>query len=243
MNILQVHSFESLAAADGPGLRFAVFLAGCPLRCAYCHNPDTWRTESGTAYTAEEICAKAARYKPYYAQNGGVTVSGGEPLLQARAVSGLTAALQAKNIHVAIDTAGSLYNDEVEKLLQLKPMLLLDIKSPDEARYRDICGGELQTTLRVLQTAQRCGCEVWLRYVIVPQLTDSERDLRQVIALGNQYSCVSNITLLPYHTLGVYKYEALGIPYRLTGAVPPAPQDMQRLNNIVQQEFHAACNK
>ncbi|MEG2930279.1 MAG: pyruvate formate-lyase-activating protein [Ruthenibacterium sp.] len=234
---LQVHSFESLAAVDGPGLRFAIFFAGCPLRCAYCHNPDTWTQGGATPYTAAALCQKALRYKTYFGRDGGVTLSGGEPLMQARALLPLVQKLHAAGVHVAIDTAGSLYNSDVQAILEEKPMLLLDVKMPDAARYAQYTGGELATTLRVLAAAEKTGCETWLRYVVVPGINDSEADVRAIADIGNAHANVTQITLLAYHTLGVHKYEALGLAYPLAGVQPPSQQSMEHLRAVVDAAF------
>lgn len=232
-----VHSFESLAALDGPGIRLAVFLAGCPLRCVYCHNPETWLQEKAESYTAETLHKKALRYVPYFADNGGVTLSGGEPLLQAEAILPLVEMLQNSDIRVALDTAGSLYNSSVDALLRKKPMLLLDIKMPDEVRYKKYTGGQLCTTLQVLEKANEYGCEVWLRYVVVPGLNDAAQDVQMVIDTAKRYPCVNNINLLPYHTLGVGKYKALGIPYPLADTLPPSEEKMAYLQGLVDTGF------
>lgn len=237
---LLVHSFESLAAVDGPGLRFGVFLAGCPLRCAYCHNPDTWAQTAATTYTAEALFQKILRYRPYFGEHGGVTFSGGEPLLQAKALLPLVRMLGESGVSVALDTAGSVYNDDVQALLDEAPLLLLDIKMPDEERYRQHIGGSLASALQVLEQAEAAGCAVWLRYVVVSGINDSDDDVRTLAAIGNAHPCVEKIELLPYHTLGVHKYEALGIVYPLAGVQAPSGEQMEHLRALVDALFCAA---
>lgn len=232
-NILKVHSFESMAALDGPGLRYAIFLGGCPLRCAYCHNPDTWSMANTTEYTVEQLVAKAVRFKPYFKANGGITITGGEPLMQVKAVTHLAKALMNQQLNVAIDTAGSIFNDDVKKLLDLKPILLLDIKMTDEKRFKKYTGGSLETTLSFLEYANKAGCSIWLRYVTVPTINDSDSDIIALANLANKYENVNNITLLPYHKMGIPKYEGLGIPYTLHSIEPPTPQHMEHLNAVL----------
>lgn len=234
---LLVHSFESLAAVDGPGLRFAVFLAGCPLRCAYCHNPDTWTQNAAEPYTAEALCQKILRYRPYFGAHGGVTFSGGEPLMQAKALLPLLRLLHENGVPVAIDTAGSVYNDEVQAVLEETPLLLLDIKMPDEARYRRHIGGSLARVLQVLEQAEKAGCNMWLRYVVVPKINDSDDDVRAIVSIANAHKRVEKIELLAYHTLGVSKYEALGLAYPLADVQPPTQIHMIHLRALVDAEF------
>lgn len=234
---LKVHSIATLSTVDGPGVRCTVFLAGCPLRCAYCHNPDTWDAKNSTDYTAEELFAKIMRYASYFGKDGGVTFSGGEPLLQAEALLELIKKLQEKGIHIAIDTAGCILNGFVEEILKLKPLLLLDVKMPDETRYAQHIGGTLKSALRTLTLAEQFGCEVWIRYVVVPTINDSPEDILSITELANQHQNVTNLSLLPYHTMGVSKYEALGIPYSLKHIEPPTAEQMQPLEAIVKKHF------
>ncbi len=234
-----VHSFESLAALDGPGLRYAVFLVGCPLRCAYCHNPDTWFNPSGTEYTPSELFRKIKRYTPYFGKDGGVTFSGGEPLLQARSLNPLVDMLQSENIHVALDTAGSVINDDVRALIERKPMLLLDIKMPTQALYDKYIGGRLSDTLYILKYADSAGCEIFIRYVIVPGINDTPEYARQIIDIASNYAGVKKITFLPYHTLGVSKYEKLGLDYSLKDVNPPSASHIDKLNSLIPDKYRS----
>ncbi|MEG1862602.1 MAG: pyruvate formate-lyase-activating protein [Oscillospiraceae bacterium] len=237
MEMMTVHSFESLAALDGPGVRLGIFLTGCPLRCAYCHNPDTWDKGNGTDYSLPQILEKIKRYVPYFGNTGGVTFSGGEPLLWAKPLSELAESLKKEQIHMAIDTAGSLLNDDVKSLLSQKPLLLLDIKMPDEDRYKKYIKGSLKNTLDFLEYANEAGCEIWLRYVVVPTINDREKDVEDICKIGRRFSNVTKIELLPYHTLGVSKYEKLNIPYTLKNINPPSAEQMEQLQRIVDKYF------
>ncbi|MDR1629544.1 MAG: pyruvate formate lyase-activating protein [Oscillospiraceae bacterium] len=237
--IIKVHSIATLSAVDGPGIRCTVFLAGCPLRCAYCHNPDTWNAKNSTAYTTDELLVKLMRYAPYFGDGGGVTFSGGEPFVQAEAMLDLIQKLKENNIHVAIDTAGCVSNSFVEDILKMKPLLLLDIKMPDEARYEHYIGGTLRSALQTLALAEKYGCEIWIRYVVVPTLNDAPEDIMEIIDIANRHKNVTNLSLLPYHTMGVSKYEALGMAYTLKTIEPPDEEQMRSLNTVVKSHFHA----
>lgn len=235
---LIVHSLESMAAADGPGVRYGIFLAGCPLRCVYCHNPDTWDASNGQRYSIARLMEKIKRYRPYFKDKGGVTVSGGEPLLQAAAVAELADMLGREGINLAVDTSGSVINDDVKKLLSYRPLLLTDIKMPDEDRYRQYTGGSLQTNQRFLSLAQARGCDVWIRYVVVKGINDSINDIKQICRLAGGFDNVKKIELLPYHNMGRSKYEKLGLPYSLSDKNIPDSRQMQRLETAVKENFH-----
>lgn len=234
---LKVHSFATLSAVDGPGIRCTVFLSGCELRCAYCHNPDTWDEKNSTAYTIDALLFKMLRYVPYFGEKGGVTLSGGEPFLQAEPLLDLIKELRLRDIHVAIDTAGSVLNDYVVEILKTKPLLLLDLKMPDEERYEKYIGGKLIDAVKTLEIADAFGCEIWMRYVVIPTINDSEQDIMSIVNIANRYKNVTNITLLPYHTMGVSKYEALGIKYRFGNITPPTDEQIKLLNDIVAKNF------
>lgn len=209
----RIHSLESMGCADGPGVRFVVFFQGCPLRCAYCHNPDTWETEGGTPYTAEEILQKALRYRPYFGEEGGITLSGGEPLLQPEFTLELLKAANAVGLHTALDTscmAGEAYWEEI---FQSTDLILADLKFTTEEGYRAHTGGSLQKVLRFLKAAETAGVPVWLRHVVVPGLTDG--DLPAVLELADQFSNIKRIELLPFRKLCSAKYQNLGLPFPL----------------------------
>lgn len=209
----RIHSFESMGCADGPGVRFIVFFQGCPLRCAYCHNPDTWETEGGVSYTAEEILQNALRYRPYFGEEGGITLSGGEPLLQADFALELLKAAKAAGLHTALDTscmAGEAHWDEIFRSADL---ILADLKFTTEEAYRAHTGGSLQRVLRFLKAAEQAGVPVWLRHVIVPGLTDG--DLPAVLEIADRFSNIKKIELLPFRKLCTTKYQNLGVPFPL----------------------------
>lgn len=206
-----IHSFESLAAVDGIGLRCAVFLAGCPLRCAYCHNPDTW-SGAGQKMDAEALVKKIARYKPYFKEEGGVTFSGGEPLLQAEYICECVPLLETHGINYAIDTSGAVeLSDSVKFVLEKAQMVILDLKFWDDESYIKYTGNSMNRTLDVLNFLESIGKRTWIRTVIVPGINDSKEILDRYIKLIKDFNCIEKYELLGFHTMGFYKYEKMGI--------------------------------
>ena len=209
----RIHSIQTLGTVDGPGVRFVLFLQGCPLRCAYCHNPDTWDTHGGKEVTAKEILKNATRYRAYFGKEGGITVSGGEPLMQAEFVRELFTLCKKAGLHTALDTSGCIWNDEVAQLLEVTDLVLLDHKMPDEARYRTHIGCGIGAPERFLDELNKRNIATWLRRVIVTGINDTPQDNRALFALKTTHPCVKKIELLPFHKLCYTKYEQLGIPF------------------------------
>ena len=208
-----VHSFESMGCADGPGVRFIAFLQGCPLRCAYCHNPDTWTCKGNNLYTPQEVLDKALRYKPYFGNEGGITISGGEPLLQSEFLIELLKLCKENGLHTAIDTSCSAGEADWEKVLNYTDLVIADLKFTTAEAYKKHCGGDLQTVLRFLEATEVAGTDLWIRHVVVPGLTD--QDLPAIIKIATQFSNLKRIELLPFRKLCKSKYENLGIPFPL----------------------------
>ncbi len=207
-----VHSFESLAAVDGEGLRCAVFLSGCPLRCAYCHNPDTWSQSSGTAKSDDELASKIIRYKPYFGSEGGVTFTGGEPLLQPEFVLAVNEHLKEHGIRYAVDTSGAVeLTDEVKQVLKGAQLVILDLKFWDNESYIKYTGRDMSLTLGMLNYLDTIGARVWIRTVIVPGINDSEEIISKYVEIIKSKKCVLKYELLSFHTMGFSKYEKLGI--------------------------------
>jgi pyruvate formate lyase activating enzyme len=227
-----VHSFESMGALDGPGLRFIAFLSGCPLRCAYCHNPDTWELTAGTRMSPEEIVKKALRFKPYFKNGGGITISGGEPFFQPAFTREILRQCKAEGISTCVDTAGSVWNDEVKAALEHADLLLLDIKHTDPKRFRELTGGNPETSRAFLDYCKQVQKPLWIRQVITPGWNDTEEDIDALLR-HIQGANVQKIELLPYHTLGVHKWKALGIPYPLEGVNPPNQAIMDKLRDAI----------
>ncbi|MBR5712923.1 MAG: pyruvate formate lyase-activating protein [Lachnospiraceae bacterium] len=211
----RIHSFQSLGAVDGPGLRFVIFLQGCPLRCMYCHNPDTWNPAGGTEYTVEDVVAKVLRYRTYFGADGGVTVSGGEALLQWRFVAALFSRLHEEGINTCLDTSGIGTTDEnaLDAVLSVTDLVIADIKFANEKDYLSHTKGSLSAVLRFLSHTQALSIPLWVRHVVVPGFTDTVEEVSAMAALAKRYDNLQKIELLPFRKLCVTKYEALGIPF------------------------------
>ena len=220
----RVHSFQSLGTVDGPGVRSVIFMQGCPLRCACCHNPDTWDFAGGEETNVDALVNKVLRYKTYYGNNGGITVSGGEPLVQADFLIDLFKKLKSYGIHTAIDTSGCVLNDEVKKLLEYTDIVLLDFKYTNEEDYFKHTKMHMSQARDFLAYLQENNKRTWLRYVVIPNLNDGKESLSKLFDLKNQYSCVEKIELLPFRKLCLEKYEEMGIEFPLKDT-PEAKQD------------------
>ena len=235
----KIHSFESFGTVDGPGIRFVVFLQGCPLRCQYCHNPDTWKA-GGEEHTAEDVAQRVLRYKNYFGDKGGVTVSGGEPLLQIDFVIELFALLKAKGIHTCVDTSGITFKAEskdcvekYEKLISLTDLFLLDIKHIDDEACIRLTGQSNTNTLAFAKFLSEKGKKMWIRQVLVPGITDSEETLEKTREFIDSLETVEKVEVLPYHTMGVVKYEKLGYEYPLAGVEAPKKERVAYAKRIL----------
>ena len=237
----RIHSFESFGTVDGPGIRFVVFLQGCPLRCQYCHNPDTWGA-GGTEYSVEEVVNRVVRYRNYFGETGGVTVTGGEPLLQIDFVTELFTALKAKGINTCVDTSGITFRadnqtvvEKHKKLLEVADLFLLDIKHIDDEACKKLTGQSNQNTLAFAKFLSDNGKKMWIRQVLVPGITDDEGSLRQTRQSIDGLQTVEKVEVLPYHTLGLAKYEKLGIEYPLKGLEAPSKEVVLRAKEILRK--------
>lgn len=208
-----VHSFQSLGASDGPGVRFVVFLSGCPLRCGYCHNPDTWSMNDGTLFEAEEVLKKALKYRSYFGKNGGITVSGGEPLEQAEFVHELFYLCKKGGISTALDTSGCMYNERVDKLLNYTDTVLLDYKMANAEDYKKYTGCVKEKVDYFLGILEKKQIPTWIRRVIVTSVNDDEKSTKQLFNLKRRYSCIEKIELLPFKKYCKEKYEQMDIPF------------------------------
>lgn len=232
MNVGRIHSFETFGSVDGPGVRFLVFLSGCNFRCRYCHNPDTWAREPQLEMSADEVLAKALRYREYWGETGGITVSGGEPLLQLDFLIELFERTKAKGVNTCLDTAAGPFTREptwlarFRRLMSATDLVLLDLKHIDAAVHRDLTGTDNANVLDAAKYLSEIGKSVWIRHVLVPGVTDDADALTRLGAFIRTLGNVRKVEVLPYHTLGVAKWKALGLPYALEGV--PSPSADQR---------------
>lgn len=233
MNKGRLHSIETFGAVDGPGIRTVFFLQGCPARCAYCHNPDTWNPGEGREVEVDEIVARAKRGLPYYGNDGGVTFSGGEPLLQGKFLLDAIKALQAEGIGSVIDTSGTYFDEHSEAAIAEAELLLLDIKHTDRAMFRELTGCGQESLFKVMEAACRLQKPVWIRQVIVPGLNDTEDDIAALNAFLRDFKAVRKIELLGYHNMAENKYERLGIKYKLKGLPPMSNERLQELSALL----------
>ncbi len=231
----KLHSIETLGTVDGPGIRFVIFLTGCPLKCKYCHNRDTWNLNSGKDITLDELLKKILKSKPYFeVSGGGVTVSGGEPLVQTKFVTELFKKLKELNIHTTLDTSGSLpITSDIEELLKYTDLVLLDIKHIDNKKCIELTGMPNTNTLNFAKYLNENNIPMWIRQVLVPQITDDENDLLKLKDFLKNFNNITNIEILPYHNLGKFKWTNLGVKYPLENIPPATPEDVERAKKIL----------
>ncbi len=241
-----INSFESFGSVDGPGVRYIFFLQGCRMRCAYCHNPETWALSGGEELTPEEAFQKALRYKAYWKKNGGITVSGGEALLQMDFVTELFEIAKKQGVHTTLDTSGNPFSTDPEylekfnRLMDVTDLFLLDLKEINDAKHRELTGCTNQNILDLASYLSEHEKHMWIRHVIVPGVNDDEQDLRELDTFIKTLNTVDRVEVLPYHTLGVPKYEKLGIPYRLQDIRPADPNDKKRAEEFLHTSDYTA---
>ena len=235
----RIHSVESFGSADGPGVRYIVFLKGCNMRCQYCHNPDTWAKDGGELMTPEEVLKKALRYKTYWKEKGGITVSGGEALLQIDFVTELFRLAKEKGVNTCLDTSGNPFSLEepfkskFDELMKYTDLFMLDIKHMDDAAHRKLTGQTNQNILKMAAYLSDHGKDMWIRHVLVPGITTEEDELYRLRSFLDTLKTVERVEVLPYHTLGVFKWKELGIPYQLEGVDPPTKEQIDRAKEIL----------
>jgi len=236
-----IHSLESFGSVDGPGVRYLIFLTGCAMRCQFCHNPDTWNMHSGTPYTADELITKALRYRSYWKSEGGITVSGGEPLLQIDFLLELFKKAKEKGIHTTLDTSGNPFTkeepffDKFQELMKYTDLILLDIKHIDDEQHKILTG---QTNANILELARYLNeiqKPVWIRHVLVPERSDKDEYLEKLHEFISTLDNVEKVEVLPYHTLGVYKWKELGMEYPLEGIEPPTKERVGNAKRILER--------
>ncbi|MCL2573124.1 MAG: pyruvate formate-lyase-activating protein [Defluviitaleaceae bacterium] len=229
-----IHSVETAGMVDGPGIRYTIFFQGCALRCKYCHNPDTWKLMGGQEMTVAEVLEDVLRYRSFMRfSGGGVTITGGDPFMQPEFLIELLAALKTEGLHTALDTAGYTGAGNAEKALVNTDLLLLDIKSIDPDTYKDLTGVRIDASLRMLDIAHKLGVETWIRFVLVPDITDNFDHIHQMRDFLAKYDNITKIEVLPFHKMGEYKWEDLGIKYELHDTQPPEADVLAKAREIL----------
>ena len=226
-----VHSTETFGTADGPGIRYVLFLSGCPLRCQYCHNPDSWHRRDGRPMPVDEVLRDIADYRDFFGrgrQRGGVTLSGGEPLAQPRFCHAVLRGCKAMGLHTALDTSGYLGALADDALLQEVDLVLLDIKAVTERQYHTLTGAKLEPTIRFAERLADLHKPVWLRYVVVPGITDNLDDIESLATFAAGLGNIERVEVLPFHHLGEHKWRNLGLTYPLKSVQPPSEQALKQ---------------
>ncbi|MFT4415898.1 pyruvate formate-lyase-activating protein [Fredinandcohnia humi] len=238
----RIHSIETCGTVDGPGLRYVLFTQGCLLRCQFCHNPDTWKLNIGKEITVAEIMKDIETYLPFFqASNGGITVSGGEPLLQLDFLIDLFTECKKLGVHTTIDSSGGCFSsapqflERLEKLLPLTDLILLDIKEIDTNKHKELTGMGNGHILEFAQYLSEKQVPVWIRHVLVPTISDNDEDLTKLSEFIRTLRNVEKIEVLPYHKLGIYKWESLGLEYKLAGVEPPTPERIKNAEKILKR--------
>ena len=235
-----IHSLESFGSVDGPGVRYIIFTTGCAMRCQFCHNPDTWIMSKGTEYTADELLNKAIKYRSYWGKEGGITVSGGEPLLQIDFLTELFEKAKEMGIHTTLDTSGNPFTREepffskFKRLMKSTDLILLDIKHIDDEEHKKLTGHTNKNILDCARYLSDQGIKMWIRHVLVPGITDKDEYLIRTREFIDTLKTVTKVEVLPYHTLGAYKWKELGIPYKLEGVEPPTEDRIQNAKKILE---------
>lgn len=237
-----VHSTESFGSVDGPGVRYIIFLTGCAMRCQFCHNPDTWNMQAGKLYTADELLKTALRYRTYWGEEGGITVSGGEPLLQIDFLIELFRKAKEQGVHTTIDTSGNPFTREepffskMQELMKYTDLVMLDIKHIDDEAHQVLTGCTNQNIIDLAKYLDEIGKPVWIRHVLVPERSDDDAALEKLHAFIETLGNVEKVEVLPYHTLGAYKWKELGYEYPLEGIDPPTKERVANAKRILGAE-------
>ena len=238
-----IHSTESFGTVDGPGIRFVIFFQGCPMRCLYCHNPDTWKIGTGTKRTVESLLAEYDSVKEFM-KNGGITCTGGEPLVQIDFVTELFEKAKENGIHTCLDSSGITFTpdstEKFERLCKCTDLVMLDIKHIDDEQHKILTGQTNKNILDMAEYLSETGKPVWIRHVLVPERSDKDEYLHRLHDFIETLDNVEKVEVLPYHTLGVYKWKELGIPYQLEGIDPPSQERVENANRILETaKYHA----
>ena len=235
---VRIHSYESAGTVDGPGIRFVVFMQGCPLRCKYCHNPDTWEFNDGKVISAKKIVEEVLKYKAFMKfSKGGVTFSGGEPLVQKQALLPILEELKKEGIHIAIDTAGTTNIDDITlKILDVADLVMLDVKHIVPYEHKLLTGLSNDKNISFLEALASKNVRTWVRWVVVPNINDTVEYAHNFAALIKKYPNVELVEILPYHKNGIYKWEALNIPYQLNDTPEPSKDNITELVKVLENQ-------
>lgn len=229
----KIHSIETMGLVDGPGIRFVVFFQGCKLRCSYCHNPDTWNLNEGKEITAKELLKRALRFKPYFKNSGGITCSGGDPLMQPEFLVDFLKLCKENGLHTTLDTSGFGLG-RYEEILNYTDLVILDIKHVNKNGYKELTGGNIEEFEMFSKELIKSNKKIWIRHVVVPKITDSEEYIQDLNKIIKKFKNVEKIELIPYHTLGVDKYSAMGIEYNLNNTKPMSKEKIEQLKKIIE---------
>ena len=239
-----INQLESFGTVDGPGIRFVVFFQGCPLRCQFCHNPDTWSADLGNVknngkgtgeFTPDQLLAEVLRYKNFI-RSGGVTATGGEPLMQAEFLREFFRLCKEEGIHTCLDTSGAIFNEKAKAVMDYTDLVMLDLKTLDDDLHKSYTGATRENNHRWMEHLQEIGKPTWIRHVVVPTITDNEERLQAVIDYISHYSCIERIELLGYHIMGEAKYKNLNIPYPLEGIPPLQPERLEEIRELFRKK-------
>lgn len=230
----RIHSTESFGAVDGPGIRFVVFLQGCSLRCLYCHNPDTWNKNAGQIIKSEDLVAKICSYKSFIS-SGGVTLSGGEPLLQPEFCKAIILGCHKNQFHVAIDTSGAIELEKSSSTIALADLILLDVKDIDSHDCKILTGIGNENALATLNFCEKIGKPVWIRHVLLPEYTLKAEKISALGSFLSKFKCIQKVEILPYHTMGNYKWIELHIPQKLSNIQPPSEESIKMAVSILEE--------
>ena len=238
----RVHSVETFGLVDGPGVRFILFLHGCPFRCQFCHNPDTWASQKFEEWTPQQALDRALRFEPYWGKDGGITVSGGEPLVQIDFLLEFFKLAKAAGINTCIDTSGACFTREepffskFNELMKYTDLVMLDLKQTDTEKHKELTGRTNENILDMAKYLSDIGKDMWIRRVLVPNLTNDDNELNNLYSFISSLKTVKKVEILPYHTLGIFKWENLGIKYPLEGYKPPTKEEVEKAEKILHIE-------
>ena len=233
----RIHSFQSLGTVDGPGVRFVVFLQGCFLRCSCCHNPDTWDYNGGEEYTPSQVIQKVIRYKSYFGDKGGLTLSGGEPLLQPEFCEEILSQVKKEGINTCLDTSGALLNDQIKSLLRSVDRVLLDIKYTDEEKYQKYVKTSFQSVLKFLDYLEEIKVPVTIRQVIIPTINDDKENIEKLNAIARNYSVVDKIELLAFRKICAHKYDQMNLIFPFKDMPTPTKEEMDYFYELVDEKY------